>query len=173
MATVRVGIGCFVIKRVNGAVFFLLGKRQGSHGSGYWGLPGGHLDMGEDWSTCAARETFEECGIETDNIVFREATNDVFNPDLHYITLFHSSEIAKEFAHKPVRLMEPDKCQQWVWVSWQEFMENRAPLRDACIEHCFDAASQSEEISLDLLFLPLQNLKKKLQFCAESPVWLG
>ncbi|KAJ1954863.1 hypothetical protein EC988_002202 [Linderina pennispora] len=173
MATVRVGIGCFVIKRVNGKAYFLLGKRQGSHGSGCWGLPGGHLDMGEEWSTCAARETFEECGIQTDSIVYREATNDVFGPDLHYITLFHSCEISREYQGRPVRRMEPNKCLQWIWVSWQEFMSNRALLRDACTDNCFEAIGTPEVVNLEPLFLSLQNLKKKLQFSTDPPSWLN
>jgi 8-oxo-dGTP diphosphatase len=57
---VRVGIGVFVWKDGK----FLMGKRLGSHGSGTWSIPGGHLEFDETWQQCAVREVLEETGLK-------------------------------------------------------------------------------------------------------------
>ncbi|TKY84730.1 hypothetical protein EX895_005810 [Sporisorium graminicola] len=56
----RVGVGVFVI---NEKGHVLIGKRTGSHGAGTLALPGGHLELHESFSDCAAREVFEETGL--------------------------------------------------------------------------------------------------------------
>lgn len=64
----RVGVGVFVLNE-NGHV--LVGKRTGSLGAGTLALPGGHLELHETFSDCAAREVLEETGLalEPPNIV--------------------------------------------------------------------------------------------------------
>lgn len=76
----------------------LLMKRQNSHGSGTWSSPGGHLEYGESFETCAIRETFEETGVIIANPRFLTITNDVFEAEgKHYITVWmESSEITGE-----------------------------------------------------------------------------
>ncbi|KAJ1943876.1 hypothetical protein GGF37_002452 [Kickxella alabastrina] len=132
-ANVRVGVGCFVTHKHNGQVLFLLGKRHGSHGENTWGLPGGHLELGESWASCAEREVLEECGIQIQRCHFVGATNDVFDPaSMHYVTLFIAAKpltsgsycdngsgndnIAFEQRLPEVGLMEPDKCLMWAWL---------------------------------------------------------
>ena len=76
-----VGVAVIVIK--NGKV--LLGKRKGSHGSGSWAFPGGHLEMNESIEACARREVFEETGISIHNIRYAAFTNDIFKEEQkHY-----------------------------------------------------------------------------------------
>ncbi|GHO93030.1 NUDIX domain-containing protein [Reticulibacter mediterranei] len=80
-----VGVGVIVTRDD----YVLLMKRHGSHGSGTWSMPGGHLEFGESPQECAIRETFEETGITIDNVVFRSITNDVFEKEeKHYITIW-------------------------------------------------------------------------------------
>ncbi|KAJ2551772.1 hypothetical protein EV175_003567 [Coemansia sp. RSA 1933] len=162
-STVRVGVGCFVTKRENGETYFLIGQRKGSHGSGAWGLPGGHLEMGEEWATCAKREVLEECGIEllpdlelehvaTGNSIFAKEV-----PMKHYITLYMASKTPTEFKGS-VRLMEPDKCLQWVWITWEELVARKAAhTRDACRDGESDEAWE-KPLTLDPLFVPMENL---------------
>jgi 8-oxo-dGTP diphosphatase len=116
-----VGIGLIVVK--NGKV--LVGKRKGSHAAGLYSFPGGHLDWNETWEECARRELAEECG---DNIrvairYFSEnrkeffVTNDIMPQyGKHYITIF----MVADWFTGEAENMEPEKCEGWDWVSYEE-----------------------------------------------------
>lgn len=59
--------------------------------SGTWALPGGHLNFGESFETCAMREVLEETGLQVkdDSVRFLTATNDVMPSEhKHYVTIF-------------------------------------------------------------------------------------
>jgi 8-oxo-dGTP diphosphatase len=112
-----VGVAVIVIK--NGKV--LLGKRKGSHGSGSWAFPGGHLEMNESIEECARREVFEETGISIHNIRYATFTNDIFKEEQkHYVTLF----VVAEYHGGDLQINEPDKCEKWDWFIWEKFPEN-------------------------------------------------
>lgn len=133
---VRVGVAA-VIHRHPGML--LLGKRKGSNGDGTWSFPGGHLEVGETVTRCAARETLEETGLEIpwQRFVKRAFTNDIFDTKgTHYVTLYVEANYYYYDAQEP-RVMEPEKCEEWRWVK-------REQARD--LE----------------LFLPLQNLLREI-----------
>ena len=112
-----IGVAVIVIK--NGKV--LLGKRKGSHGSGSWAFPGGHLEMNESIEACARREVFEETGISIENIRYAAFTNDIFKEEQkHYVTLF----VVAEYTGADLQVNEPDKCETWDWFIWGKFPEN-------------------------------------------------
>ncbi|KAH0837500.1 hypothetical protein AYO21_04991 [Fonsecaea monophora] len=75
----RIGVAVFILHTdpKSQKPKFLLGKRLGSHGAGTWALPGGHLEFGESFEECAAREVREETGLDVGDIEFLTATNDV------------------------------------------------------------------------------------------------
>ena len=107
----KVGVGVCIIKGNK----ILLGKRKNAHGDGTWSVPGGHLEFNESWEDCVMRETFEEVGIKIKNISFSTATNDIFEKEgKHYITIF----MLAEYDSGEVKIMEPDKCEQWKWFTW-------------------------------------------------------
>jgi 8-oxo-dGTP diphosphatase len=125
---VRVGVGVIVMK--DGRV--LLGKRKGSHGTGTWAFPGGHLEFGESFEDCARREVYEETGVKIHNIKKVTFTNDPFPIEgKHYVTCYVKAEIESG----EVVIMEPNKCEVWDWFKWGQFPEP--------------------------LFIPLQNLIKE------------
>lgn len=108
----RVGLGVIVVR--DGKV--LLGKRKGAHDSGTYAFPGGHLEFGESWEACTRREVKEETGMDVINSKFEAVTNDIFEgQDKHYITIFMRAECSGE-----PRVMEPDKCEDWGWFSWDK-----------------------------------------------------
>ncbi|MFA6355075.1 MAG: NUDIX domain-containing protein [Candidatus Paceibacterota bacterium] len=53
----------------------IVGKRKGSHGSGEYAFPGGHLEFDESFVECAKREVLEETGIVIKNVIFMSVAN--------------------------------------------------------------------------------------------------
>ncbi|KAJ5044170.1 hypothetical protein NUH16_000968 [Penicillium rubens] len=105
----KVGIGVFVF---NGAGKFVIGKRKGSLGAG------GHLEFGESFETCATRETLEETGLKIQDVRFLNATNSIMKAEnKHYITIFMGG-VCDEGVDP--RVLEPEKCDVWEWISWDE-----------------------------------------------------
>jgi len=107
---VRVGLG--VIVQRSGKL--LLGKRKNAHGEGCWGLPGGHLEFGESFEECAARELIEETGLQSDLFTYRATTNDILtNEEKHYVTIF----VAAQNVRGEPMVCESDKCERWEWFA--------------------------------------------------------
>ncbi|MDR3425008.1 MAG: NUDIX hydrolase [Alphaproteobacteria bacterium] len=111
-AIVRPQVGLGVIIRRRGKV--LLGKRRGDHGGDTWCYPGGHLEQGESWETCARREVREETGMEIDNPRFVSATNDIYQSGRHYVTVI----MVCDWQSGEARVKEPEKCLGWDWFDW-------------------------------------------------------
>jgi 8-oxo-dGTP diphosphatase len=120
MSQLRPGVGVGVIitsSSHTGCV--LLGKRKGSTGEGLYALPGGHLEFGEEWVTCASREVKEECGVDLVNVQFCGVVNTVVRQvGYHYVTIFMRAELSG--TDEPIN-MEPNKCEGWGWYDWDKF----------------------------------------------------
>ncbi len=78
-------------------------------------MQGGHLEFGEDFITCGAREVLEECGVKLSNLsVVPFVANSVSTEfNCHYITIFVRGETVDE----PVN-MEPEKCEGWEYFAF-------------------------------------------------------
>jgi 8-oxo-dGTP diphosphatase len=108
----KIGVG--VIVRKGGK--FLMGKRLGKHGQGTWSVPGGHLEFGESWQECSAREVMEETGLKIKNVRLMAVTNNIFeNENAHSITLWMESD----WAGGEPKLLEPDKFGEHGWYTFQ------------------------------------------------------
>ncbi|KAL4905942.1 hypothetical protein BDW74DRAFT_152309 [Aspergillus multicolor] len=144
---VRVGVAVFALNHENK---FILGKRIGSHGADTWGLPGGHLEYGESWETCAARELQEETGLNVDisSVQYLTATNDVFAREgKHYVTIFVGVRV--KGGQEP-EILEPNKCAEWRWLSWEELAADR--------QKQVEADGEGRETEGRKLFVPLLSL---------------
>ncbi|KAK5077378.1 hypothetical protein LTR70_009795 [Exophiala xenobiotica] len=114
----HVGIGAFVLNSKNE---FLFGKRKGSHGQGTWALPGGHLELHESFEECAKREVLEETGLHITDVQYLTSTNSPrIDGTKHYVTIFMLSRLVNEESQP--ELLEPDKCEGWEWISWNEML---------------------------------------------------
>lgn len=124
----RVGIGVFIIRDGK----FLMGHRKGSHGSGTWSIPGGHMEFGESFEDTAKREVMEETGMVIKNVRFGAVTNDFFKSDnKHYVTVW----VLSDWSEIEPSITEPDKFidQEWIDVNnipeplflpWYELLES-------------------------------------------------
>ncbi|KAM2679678.1 hypothetical protein EV2_011563 [Malus domestica] len=99
----------------------LLGRRRSSVGDSTFALPGGHLEFGESFEECAARELKEETGldIEKEKMELLTVTNNLFleppKPS-HYVTVSMRG-VAADPDQEPQNL-EPNKCDGWEWYEW-------------------------------------------------------
>eukprot|EP00898_Chlorokybus_atmophyticus_P002365 jgi/Chlat1/3129/Chrsp21S03356 len=125
----RVGVGVGVLVCRGNKV--LVGKRKGSHGAGTYALPGGHLDFGETWAECAIREVLEETGLSISPPRFAYVTNSIMQEEAkHYVTIFMRAETVGG-VDAEARVMEKDKCEEWVWSELENVPEPRfMPLQD-------------------------------------------
>jgi|GEM_PF-113059 ADP-ribose pyrophosphatase len=116
----KVGIGV-MIKNEQGEV--LLGLRQGSHGAGEWSFPGGHLEMGETIFETAKRETEEETGLKIDDFELISVADEMRylkSDGKHYLNI----GVLGKYNGGEVIIMEPDKCKEWCWFSFDQLPEN-------------------------------------------------
>jgi 8-oxo-dGTP diphosphatase len=119
----KVGVGVLIMD----GSFVLLGKRKNAHGHDMWAPPGGHLEYGESWHECAHREVLEETGLQLSNSEFFAVTNDVFDEQKHYVTIFMKAD----YPGGPVQNLEPDKCYEWRWFEIDQLPDNLfLPLRN-------------------------------------------
>ena len=66
-------------------------QRRGDNG--YWSIPGGAMEPGEDIATCCRRETFEETGIEVEIV----RLSGVYSNPRHVVA-YQDGEVRQEFS---------------------------------------------------------------------------
>ena len=112
----------------------LLGKRKGSYGAGFWGLPGGHLEDKESVIVAGARELKEETGLDAGPLAFVALFNNN-NREEHYL---HIALMAREATGEPV-CAEPNRCEEWRWfplknLPYEEILWVHVPQIKAFLE---------------------------------------
>lgn len=110
--TIRVGVSAIIVK--DNKVLF--GQRISKHGKHTWAPPGGHLEIGEDFSECTLREVREETGITVSNLCQGWITNDMFSKSKHYVTV----HMLMQHQHGDVQRLEPEKHHDWQWFDWDQ-----------------------------------------------------
>ncbi|XP_071735671.1 nudix hydrolase 1-like [Rutidosis leptorrhynchoides] len=121
----KIGVAVFLLKDNK----ILLGRRLSSNiGTHTYALPGGHLEFGESFEECAAREVMEETGLEIKNIEMLTTTNNVLSDTAHVIIIYMRALLSDP--HQTPQNVEPDKCEGWNWYDLNNLPEPTfGPLR--------------------------------------------
>lgn len=101
-----VGIAVLVVRGST----ILLGKRKGPIGRSRYGLPGGHLEFGESFRNCAARELYEETGLRLLSLEYL-CVIDIILESKHYVDI----DFIASVADGEPRVMEKNKSKKWGW----------------------------------------------------------
>lgn len=88
----------------------LLGKRKNAYKAGYFGIPGGRVEVGEKLLECAKRELQEECGITSDAL---EIIGFIKENQGEYDFIHFVATVTIDQVH--VENIEEDKCEGWEW----------------------------------------------------------
>ena len=127
METERLGTCVLVLSPDKKSV--LLGKRLNSYAAGSLGLPGGRVHAAEPLFECAKRELQEETGLNALSLnyvgVIREPQQDG--------NFVHFAFVCNEHSGTPM-VLEPDKCEHWLWMPLRKLPESLLPGHAAAIE---------------------------------------
>lgn len=102
-------IGVFAIV-FNNSKQVLVGKRKSGYKAGYYGFPGGRVELNEPIFTTINRELEEETGMRKLDFSFVGVVRE--NQGEHDFVHFAFAAIA---INQQPQLCEPDKCEQWEW----------------------------------------------------------
>ena len=116
MEQAKVGVAVIISRVSYGKREILIGKRKGSHGSGVFSVPGGHLEFGETCKQACSRELEEEIGVSFDFYKKIGFSEDFFSEEnKHYITLYFLVKDIENHIVKEIKNLEPEKCEEWIW----------------------------------------------------------
>ena len=114
----KVGVGIIVIKKRGSKSFVMLHQRKGSHGKGYWGSGGGHLELGESLKDGALRELREEAGeaVAVDDVKLLGVVNFTGMQPKHYVDI---SFVANWVSGEPTN-NSPKETTDWQWFELEK-----------------------------------------------------
>lgn len=117
---------CALLLNSQGSV--LLGKRKNSYKAGYFGLPGGRIELNEPILMAIKREVEEETGLRVNNLEYLG----VVRENQGNYDFIHFVYIARNVTQQPT-LCEPEKCESWQWISMDEIDKSVLPGHQAAI----------------------------------------
>jgi 8-oxo-dGTP diphosphatase len=120
----KIAVQAFVI---NSQGQLLMGLRKDYMDKGNWGLPGGHLDVGETLEECVIREVEEETGLKAlSALQFASVEQPITHSEKHYL---HFGYIIKDFVPGELINGEPDDIDHWEWFDIDKIPANVAPTQ--------------------------------------------
>ncbi|HSX09701.1 MAG TPA: NUDIX domain-containing protein [Candidatus Saccharimonadales bacterium] len=100
----------------------LLGKRKNAYKAGYFGLPGGRIELEESLQEAVKRELLEETNLVAEHVTYLGVVRELQETYnfIHFVFLCesYSGELKNN---------EPDKCEGWEWHLPNELPEDILP----------------------------------------------
>jgi len=122
----QTGIGSFILNSTEDKI--LISKRIKEQ---KYQIPGGSLEHGETIEACAKRELFEETNIkieDTERLRIIGCKNCInLELDYHWID-FYTATVLTEDEEKTVSNPEKEKCEDWIWVDYNELIKLKESL---------------------------------------------
>jgi ADP-ribose pyrophosphatase YjhB (NUDIX family) len=120
----HVGVGVLLVRDEH----LLLVKRKYNPDAGYWSIPGGHLDLGEQVRRAAEREAFEETDFKVKvtklaGIIDKIMYDDKGKIEYHYVLLnYFVEQIKGDENQKPIA---DDDALEAKFVPFEQLQEYR------------------------------------------------
>ena len=125
MPSMGVGVALIRINPDSGETEFLVGQRShnSKRGAGVHAMPGGVIEPGEGIQAAAARELYEETGIEICFLKGKEYQQNVYGVTDHRPREDHLTfwVVALAPPDQEPRVMEPEKQLDWRWTTMSVF----------------------------------------------------
>jgi len=100
---------CAILLNPQGKI--LMGKRKNGYKSGFFGFPGGRVEINERLLTAIKREVKEETGIDSNDFVYLGVVKEN-QGKIDFLHFIYKLENVSTTA----QLLEPDKCEGWQWI---------------------------------------------------------
>ncbi|KAK9051137.1 hypothetical protein SSX86_027763 [Deinandra increscens subsp. villosa] len=122
----EIGVAVFILKDNK----ILFGRRRSlSIAANTYGLPGGHLEFGESYEECAAREVKEETGLDIKNIEVLTSNSNLYYEEKHLDITYARAYLSNP--NQTPQNIEPEKCEGWEWCDLNNLPEPMfGPLKE-------------------------------------------
>lgn len=126
----KIGVSILVFDQTKQKI--LLGKRKNTYKSGYYGLPGGKIELKEPLQQTVKRELKEETNLDAKTVTYLGVVRD-FQETYNFIHfVFICTDYQGELTNR-----EPDKCDGWIWCDLKRLPKLIVPGHQAAI-HIFE-----------------------------------
>jgi 8-oxo-dGTP diphosphatase len=107
----------------------LLGKRKNAYKAGWYGVPGGRIEIGEKIEGTVRRELMEETNL--DAVEFQYVG--VIKEHQGEYDFVHFAYVCTKFGGE-LQVSEPDKCEAWEWFPLNNLPKDILPGHKAAVD---------------------------------------
>lgn len=123
----HIGVAIIIVNPQTNKI--LLGERKNSYKSGYFGLPGGRIEIKETARQAIVREVEEETGLKIEGVEYVGVVRELQNT----YNFIHFGMTTNSFSSE-VENKEPHKCKGWEWHPLDNLPEKLLPGHKALLD---------------------------------------